>query len=393
MAAKKRHVQIAGAGFVGLTLATALARRGWSVTVHEQSESLRDFGAGILIWRNALVALEQIGVSERIRDGGLWPETYDTDLNGKRVSSELRGYPYRAVARPALYSYLVDAAREAGVELLTGSRVVGAQSAGRLLRENGETLEADLVVGADGVGSAVRNSITDFVQERRSYRDGVVRVLVDRPEEFKGLEWNRVIDFWTLEPDAMRILFIPVGPDKIYMGMMSETSNERASQLPIDVETWSERFPHLAPVIKLAEHVTGGRHDSYQTNRVSTWSAGRVAIVGDAANAMCPALGQGASVGMVNAIDMAAALDEFDDIEVALQAWESRQRTFTDLTQEISGRMAETRGMAGGNGFSEEVLWIAGYVAPGTPDELVARYPVPVGMTGAISADQSAGRG
>jgi len=390
VAAERRRAQIAGAGFVGLTAAAALARRGWEVTVYEQSDSRRDFGAGILIWRSAVIALDQIDAAERLKAEGVRPEFYDTDLDGSRVTSELEGYPYWAIARPKLHALLVDAAREAGVELVTGAKVAGADSAGRLMLENGEVLAGDLVIGADGVGSAVRNSIPEFKQERRRYRDGVARVLVDRPREFTGREWNRVIDFWTLEPDAMRILFIPVGPDKIYLGFMAETSNERASRLPVEAEVWSERFPHLAPVIERAARLAEGRHDSYQTNLLSTWSVGRAAIVGDSADAMCPALGQGASVGIVNAVDLAAALDEYDDIETALREWEARQREYTDLTQKISGEMAESRGMAVGGGYSDQrIFWICGYVAPGTPPELADKYPVPAGMAGSLESSSA----
>lgn len=373
-----RHAEIAGAGFAGLTMSTALAERGWTVRLHEQADQVRDFGAGILIWRNAMLSLDLIGVGAAVRAHSRTPDFYETQLNGRSISKELPGYPYWATSRPQLLQTLVEAATAAGVEIVTGSRAIGADPDGRLLLTDGSALDADLVIGCDGVGSAVRASLS-LGEERRQYRDGVVRLLIARPAEFTGGPWDSMIDFWTLEPDVMRVLYVPTGPDSVYLGMMAETSNEAASRIPIDVEVWSKRFPHLAPLVELAAVAPGGRHDTYQTNRVVPWSRGRAVIVGDAAHAMCPALAQGAGVGIVNAVDLAAALDRYPVIEDALQAWEARQRPITDLAQAQTAHMAETRSFAQGNGWTPELLRTANYVAAGISEEMQAAYPVPEG--------------
>ncbi|MEF2978131.1 FAD-dependent oxidoreductase [Subtercola sp. YIM 133946] len=374
---RQRHAEIAGAGFAGLTVSIALARRGWSVRVHEQSDEVRDFGAGILLWRNAMLSLDAIGIADTIRGLGTQPPFYETGLNGAEPTKELGGYPYWAITRPELHAVMAQAARDAGVEIVTSSRAVGADPNGVLHMEDGSFFEADLVIGADGVGSLVRNSRTEFVQERKKYKDGVVRVLVPRDPAFYAPEWDSVIDFWTLEPDAMRILYVPCGPDTVYMGMMAETTNERASRIPIDPDVWSERFPHLAPLIASAQHAVSPRHDGYQTNRVTPWSVNRVVLVGDSAHAMCPALGQGASVGIVNAVALAHALDEFDDLDEALATWEKRERAMTDEAQARSAYMAETRGLAKGGGFTPELMQTANFVSAAITPELEKRYPVP----------------
>jgi len=379
MSDQTRHAEVAGGGFAGLTVSIALARKGWSVRLHEQKDQLRDFGAGILLWRNAMLALDVIGVADTIRARGVLPDVYETHLNGKPVAAEIPRFPYWAITRPRLHAVLAAAARDSGVELVTASRAAGADPFGALLLEDGTRLEADLVVAADGAGSVVRNSLPALVQERKKYADGVCRVLISRPEEFKDPGWDRVIDFWTLEPDAMRILFIPTGPDTIYMGMMAAAGNERAARIPIDVEVWSERFPHLAEAIELAGKAEGGRHDAYQTNRVTPWSDGRVVLVGDSAHAMCPALGQGASVGIVNAVELAHTLDQYDDISEALAIWEKRERAMTDAAQARSAYMAETRTMAKGNGFTPEVMETANFELSAAGPETLARYPVPPG--------------
>jgi 2-methyl-3-hydroxypyridine 5-carboxylic acid dioxygenase len=379
MSSGTQHAEIAGGGFAGLTMSIALARKGWSVCLHEQNEDLRDFGAGILIWRNAMLALDVIGVADTVKAQGQRPDVYETNLNGTSVSVEIPGFPYWAITRPRLHTLLAAAARDAAVKMVTGSRAVGADPAGALVLEDGSRAAADLVVGADGAGSAVRNSLPSLTQERKRYSDGVCRVLISRPAEFEGPEWNRVIDFWTLEPDAMRILFITTDPEHIYLAFMAPTDNERASRIPIDVEAWSERFPHLATAVRLAGEAVGGRHDSYQTNWVTPWSDGRVVLIGDSAHAMCPALGQGASVGLVNAVELAHTLDQYDDTAEALRVWEERQRPMTDAAQARSAFMAETRAMANGNGFSPEVMETANFELSAASPDTLARYPIPPG--------------
>ena len=92
--APARRAEVAGAGFAGLTVSTALAQRGWSVRLHEQNDTVRDFGAGIVMWRNAMLALEVIGVAQSVREHGVRPDYYETFLNGASVSLEVPGYPY-----------------------------------------------------------------------------------------------------------------------------------------------------------------------------------------------------------------------------------------------------------------------------------------------------------
>src|ERR1700733_7740628 len=184
--APARHAEVAGAGFAGLTVAVALAQRGWSVRLHEQNDTVRDFGAGIVMWRNAMLALEVIGVAPSVREHGARPDYSEPFLNGASGSREGPGYPYWAIPRPKLHPLLADAARAAGVEIVTSSRAVGADPAGALLMADGSRLEADLVMGSGGGGSAVRTSLSDLTQERKKYSDGVCRVLIPRPHEFRG---------------------------------------------------------------------------------------------------------------------------------------------------------------------------------------------------------------
>jgi 2-methyl-3-hydroxypyridine 5-carboxylic acid dioxygenase len=94
---------------------------------------------------------------------------------------------------------------------------------------------------------------------------------------------------------------------------------------------------------------------------------------------MCPALGQGASVGIVNAVELAHTLDSRDDIGEALAIWERRERAMTDAAQARSAYMAKTRTLAKGNGFTPEVMETANFELSAAGTETLARYPVPPG--------------
>ncbi|HEY8474192.1 MAG TPA: NAD(P)/FAD-dependent oxidoreductase [Natronosporangium sp.] len=371
---KPRHAEIAGAGFSGLTTAVALRQRGWTVRVHEKSPELREFGAGIFLWENGLRVLETIGAYDDVMNGSLTPPFYETRVHNMTVSRESFGaIRWRTMTRPHLYRALLNAAEREGVEIETGSEVVAADPAGSLTVASGRTYTADLVVGADGVGSKVRDSI-GFQMKREKSRDGITRLLVPRLKERLGTgpEWDNVIDFWNFAPRVLRILYVPASEELLYVAFMAPSDDEQGSRTPLDVALWSEHFPHLAPVIEAAGQ-QAGRYDRYQTTVLSTWSNGRVALVGDSAHGMCPALAQGAGCAMVNALGLAAALDETPEIPDALQTWEKRERPITDRCQERSAFYAATRSMSRGNQFTPTVLETAMYEPTGAAPRRNAR--------------------
>ena len=226
--------------------------------------------------------------------------------------------PFRllTMTRQHLYAGILAAAQREGVEILTRSEAVGARPEGVLQLADGRSLPADLVIAADGVRSCVRDSL-GLVGERRKYQDGIIRVLLERTD-LEGGHWNHVIDFWAFTPRTLRILYAPCENGQRYFGMMAPVEAKDASTLPIDPDVWAPSFPAFAPALKLIG--SRGRHDVYETTRLDTWSAGRVAIVGDAAHAMPPTLAQGACCAMMNALSLAVFVSDGSEIDGALQA-------------------------------------------------------------------------
>src|SRR5882724_12326270 len=122
------HAEIAGAGLAGLTAATALARTGWTVRVHERDGDLREIGAGIFMWENALRVLEAIGAFDEAIDGGERNQYWEIRDERERLLQSgwmMQGTRLYTILRTQLHRSLANAARAAGVEIVTHSRVAG----------------------------------------------------------------------------------------------------------------------------------------------------------------------------------------------------------------------------------------------------------------------------
>lgn len=367
MTDRRRRAEISGGGFAGLTAATALAQMGWKVRVHERAPELRTEGAGIVLWNNSLQVIQKLGALPDLMSNSMTPPAYETRMNNVIQSQEtLDGHRWRTLTRPHLYDTLLTAAREAGVEVLAGSEVTGAAAEGVITFADGSSAEADLIIGADGVGSAVRDSLGIPLTRQRS-RDGITRFLVPRRKaELQALEpdteWDNVIDFWNLDPRVLRVLYTPANDEELYIALMSPAADADGSRVPIDLPLWTSVFPQLAPVLEVAAE-TPGKYYGYQTTRLDYWSDGKVVVIGDAAHAMCPALAQGAGSAMQNAWTLAVAATAAgdSDLPAALREWERIERPLTDRTQDRSQWYADTREMANGGQFVGESFEAAQY--------------------------------
>jgi 2-polyprenyl-6-methoxyphenol hydroxylase-like FAD-dependent oxidoreductase len=329
---KQPHAEIAGAGLAGLAMAASLGQRGWSVRVHERASELREIGAGIMVWSNGLWALQQVGAYDeataRAESLDYW-ELYD---ERKRLLQKEWMHPERndlfGILRNDLHRALHNAALRAGAEIVTDSHVAGASSNGELVLRGGERLKADLVIGADGVNSRVRASL-GINAHVRDLLDGCGRHLIERREDDPK---RSVIETWD---GARRIGIVPCTPELVYIYLCCPTKDVEAREQTFNRETWVSSFPHLKELIERIPD--GGRWASFADTKVDTWSSGRVALVGDAAHAMSPNLGQAACVAMCNAVALGQALEVTgNDVPRALSMWEKSEREITDLTQRYS---------------------------------------------------------
>jgi len=332
--ARPRRVEIVGAGFAGLTAACALAQRGWSVRVHERAERLRTAGAGIYIYENGLRVLEALGAYGDATAGAPIVQTREVRDDRNRLVAIHRwdaSSRVFSIVRQQVINALAAAASAHGAEIVNGSEAIAATPSGELMLTDGRRLAADLVLACDGVNSRVRDSLKLPVKRRR-LADGCIRLLIAKTEpERNSRDSGRTIEYWS---GSRRILYTPCSLDQVYVALTMLDSDAVAAAMPLSKAAWIAAFPHLKDLIeRLGDD---GRYDRFELIKLRRWSSGRVAIIGDAAHALPPNIGQGGGCAMMNGLSLAVFLERYDDVLPALEAWERHERPLTDHTQRIS---------------------------------------------------------
>lgn len=369
------HAEIAGAGYAGLTAAVALAQRGWSVRLHEKRNTLGSFGAGIVLWSNALRVVRAVGAYDDVLRTSFASPYYETRVHNKTIALEpFKGDPWVSLTRQHLYDALLAQARRLDIDILHDSEVMSADPDGTITLGSGQVAKADLVVGADGVGSNVRDS-AGFEVSRHKAQDGLIRLIVPRRKRELGNEafWDNVIDFWNFEPRVQRVLYVPANENDLYLGLMAPFGSD-GSIVPIKLDCWIDMFPFLEPVLVEAAKVTG-RYDRYETTVVNAWTRGRIALVGDAAHAMTPSLAQGGACAMMNALSLAVFMEGgTENLADRLTAWEKSERPLTDRTQERSKKLTVERALSKGDWANEEFMETMRHIPTGTSSAPLAGF-------------------
>jgi 2-polyprenyl-6-methoxyphenol hydroxylase-like FAD-dependent oxidoreductase len=195
---------------------------------------------------------------------------------------------------------------------------------------DGRKLKADLVIAADGTGSKLRDSL-GLLARRKALVDGCTRLLIPKTPDELGQDGATTVEYWS---GSRRVLYTPCSETEIYIALTMLHSDGMAKAVPVDIAAWTRWFPHLKTLI--ARLGGEARYDRFEYVRLKRWSAGCVAIVGDAANALPPNIGQGGGCAMMNALSLAVYLDRQRDVSAALTEWERNERPLTEHTQRVS---------------------------------------------------------
>jgi 2-polyprenyl-6-methoxyphenol hydroxylase-like FAD-dependent oxidoreductase len=354
-----RTVEIAGGGIAGLTVASVFARNGWNVRLHERAPGLREIGAGIYLKENSLRVLERLGVYGQLAaDAARLVETrVMTDGGRVLIRRDVSGERVIVALREQLHGVLLKAATDAGAEIITSSRVESASGDGTITLQSGRQLaRADLVVGADGVHSRIRPT-AGFQARVVALRDGATRLLIPRTErELISTE------HWS---GSLRVGVTPCSADETYVFLISPERDLNAKQIPVDTEYWTRAFPHLRDVFERVSPDAGAHHP-HTVVHCRSWARGKVAIVGDAAHAQPPNLGQGAGLAIANAWALAEAIEQSGDVEAGLRRWDREARPVGRAVQKWSCRYGSLsyRWPARLRGLRAPTLWALGNWSP-----------------------------
>ncbi|MBB1256088.1 FAD-dependent monooxygenase [Streptomyces sp. OF3] len=359
-----RHFRVAvvGGGISGLVITTVLRRAGVECRLFERTHAFGAVGAGIQLSPNGVRVLHRLGLADAldtdaVRARSIETRRWDDGRTLARVPhgthcEERFGAPYLLIHRADLQRHLVAALPPGSVELGRACIGVAERDDGVEVRfEDGESVTADLVIGADGVHSAVRPAV---VADRRLFSGYSVHRAVIPADVVPSFRDNPRVVFW-LGPDR-HVTYYPIeGGRRVHFSAVGVSTDEtsrttsspaEAARLAADFTGW---HPEVLDVLNAAPHVT--RWGVFDRDLAERYATDRVVLVGDAAHPMLPYLSQGANQALEDAAELTARLLELADPgkpAEALRRYEEARLPRTARVHAGSRALAETFHLADG---------------------------------------------
>lgn len=332
-------IAVVGAGIGGVAAALALRLRGAEVTVHERAAGLGEVGAGLQVGPNGVKVLDALGVGKAIREIAQRPDALQlANMQGRALMrmplgavAEARwGAPYLHIHRADLLSCLTKAAEQEGVSFAFGSTVTGSAE-----------LDADLVIGADGIRSTLRGELS-----------GADEVSFTGQVAYRGLVPIPDLEGWDMPQETMLLL----GPHRhavlyrlrqgsllniVAVEECADWTEEGWSQ-PADMAELRSAFADFPDVLTkaLAAMDQGFMWGLFGHTPLDRWHTDRLALMGDAAHPMLPFLAQGAVMALEDAWCLAHELDAQETMPAALARYQSKRHPRASRVQREAGGQA-----------------------------------------------------
>jgi len=324
-------VIVIGGGIAGLCTAIALRQMGLNVTVYEKAAAIAPVGAGITLWPNALRVLRHLNLADAIIQAGAQIEEAQIRTAGGRPLACSHpgqlGEPTIGIHRAELHRILLAALPQDVVRL--GAACTGFTQNEQQITATfagGETAQADLLIGADGIHSAIRAQIWPQVKPRYAgYTAWRGVVVTDQTftlgQTFEA--WGKGARFGVV-PLSERLIYWFATANSVAGQTQSAAGHK--TRLQQQFQGWHHPIGYLLKATP-AEAIL--HHDIYDLPPFTPWSQGRATLVGDAAHPTTPNMGQGACMAIESAFTLATCFKEHSDIAAALHSYEVQRQPRT----------------------------------------------------------------
>ena len=353
---RKTRIAVVGAGLGGMTVAGFLQRAGFAVTIYEQAPAFSRIGAGIILSANVMKVLRRLGIEQIIVETGIKPDSYisrawDTgetmyEIEFDAASEQRFGGPYLNIHRGDLHAVL-----EKGVApgtIAFNHRLIAldeTRDAIRLVFDNGVTVNADIVIGADGINSKVREYLLG--NEPPRYIGAVAHRAIFPTEVLRGYKIPDCTKWWGADRHLLAY-FMTSKRDEVYVIVVVPRPqwNSDAASLPGSREELMADFANFHPdLLRVLEVTTDvSVWPIYDRERHDRWSGGRIVLLGDACHPMRPYMAAGGAMAIEDAAILSRCLAQFDDAAEAYRWYEATRVDRVGDTQRISIENSWMRG-------------------------------------------------
>lgn len=337
-----------------MTAAGLLQRHGFAVKVYEQSPAFSRIGAGIHLSANVMVVMRHLGIEQALSGIGLHPDAFvsrqwDTgdvlfELPFDPASEARYGAAYINVHRGDLHSVLEFALAPGTVAF--GKKLSGIDNSGAKIRlsfEDGGHAEADLVIGADGLNSKVRDVLLGADKPR--YTGHIAHRAIFPATLLKGLPIRACTKWWG-PGNHILVYYMTQAREDVYIVTSAPQAeyNSNAAFVPCDRDEFVAAFDgyhaELRQVVKAAPEIT--KWPVYDREPTDRWSGPRMVLLGDACHPMRPYMAAGAAMAIEDAAVLARCIAEFGrgDAEESFAWYRANRGPRVHKVQQIS--MANT---------------------------------------------------